>query len=245
MRREAKHAVGGPESKGEHPGGEATCAVLASGGVESSVLLAELGRKFRKVYPIYIRQGLAWEEVEERRLRTFLAAVGAAGAADGSRIAGLVELVLPMGDVYGGHWSITGRNVPGAASPDEAVYLPGRNLLLLVKAALWCHLNQVGMLALGALGTNPFPDSTAEFYRDFEATLNRAVEGRIRVIRPFSELTKVEVIRRGRELPLDLTFSCIAPVGGEHCGRCNKCEERRRGFQAADVADRTVYASQR
>ena len=31
----------------------------------------------------------------------------------------------------------------------------------------------------------------------------------------------------GRGLPLELTFSCIAPVAGQHCGRCNKCAERR------------------
>ena len=232
------------------PAGAASCAVLASGGVESSVLVAELSRVYRRVYPIYVREGLVWEAVEQGRLRQFLEAIGgdrapAKGEGTGAAIAPLVELWLPVNDVYQGHWSITGQGIPDAQSPDEAMYLPGRNLLLLSKAAVWCHLNGVGALALGTLGTNPFPDSTPEFYRDFEATFNRAVGGELRVLRPFSPLTKAEVIRRGRELPLGLTFSCVSPVGGEHCGRCNKCEERRRGFEAAGVVDPTVYAAAR
>jgi 7-cyano-7-deazaguanine synthase len=55
-------------------------------------------------------------------------------------------------------------------------------------------------------------------------------------------LTKTDIIRRGRHLPLGLTFSCIAPVSRRHCGRCNKCAERRRAFVAAGIADPTDYA---
>jgi 7-cyano-7-deazaguanine synthase len=50
------------------------------------------------------------------------------------------------------------------------------------------------------------------------------------------------VIRRARELPLEHTFSCIAPIEGRHCGRCNKCAERRRAFAAAGVDDPTEYS---
>jgi 7-cyano-7-deazaguanine synthase len=48
----------------------------------------------------------------------------------------------------------------------------------------------------------------------------------------------------GRDLPLELTFSCIAPAGELHCGRCNKCAERRAAFREADREDRTSYADQ-
>jgi 7-cyano-7-deazaguanine synthase len=112
-----------------------------------------------------------------------------------------------------------------------------------VKAAVWCRLRDVRALALGSLGSNPFPDSTPEFYRDLEGVLNRAMEGSIRLIRPFDRLHKADVVRLGRELPLHLTFSCIAPVDGLHCGACNKCAERQNGFREAGVVDRTRYAS--
>jgi 7-cyano-7-deazaguanine synthase len=41
---------------------------------------------------------------------------------------------------------------------------------------------------------------------------------------------------------LELTFSCIDPQEGEHCGRCNKCAERRRAFATSGLVDRTTYA---
>jgi len=49
-------------------------------------------------------------------------------------------------------------------------------------------------------------------------------------------------VRRARALPLHLTLTCLQPHDGLHCGRCNKCEERRRAFAEAGVADTTAYA---
>jgi 7-cyano-7-deazaguanine synthase len=43
-------------------------------------------------------------------------------------------------------------------------------------------------------------------------------------------------------MPLECTFSCIDPVGDTHCGRCNKCAERRHAFQIAEIPDLTPYA---
>ena len=45
----------------------------------------------------------------------------------------------------------------------------------------------------------------------------------------------------GAHQPLELTFSCLAPVGEIHCGRCNKCAERQAAFQAVGQPDRTSY----
>jgi 7-cyano-7-deazaguanine synthase len=49
-------------------------------------------------------------------------------------------------------------------------------------------------------------------------------------------------MRLGRGLPLEQTFSCIRPERDLHCGRCNKCAERRHAFAEADMADPTRYA---
>jgi 7-cyano-7-deazaguanine synthase len=152
-----------------------------------------------------------------------------------------VTLDLPVADLYEDHWSVTGQDPPDAASPDDAVYLPGRNVLLLVKAALWCQLHGVDDLALGVLGSNPFADATPAFFSQFQDCLNRAVGGRLRILRPFADLTKPQAMERGADLPLGLTFSCIAPVRGLHCGRCNKCAERRAAFQSAGREDPTRY----
>src|SRR5262249_638463 len=128
--------------------------------------------------------------------------------------------------------------------PDEAVYLPGRNVLLLSKAMLWCHIHDVPEVALAPLSANPFPDATPEFFTAFQDVVNQAVQGRVRVLWPYLELNKTQVLLRGQNLPLEHTFSCLQPRGEQHCGACNKCAERRRAFREAGIPDPTIYATE-
>jgi 7-cyano-7-deazaguanine synthase len=210
-------------------------AALVSAGLDSAILCVELLRDFPRVVPIYIRSGLRWEDAECASLVRFLGEVG------DDRIDPPVWLDEPIADVYGAHWSTIGEGIPGSETADEAVYLPGRNLLLTVKASVWCRLRGLTTLALGSLGSNPFPDSTPGFFHRLEALLNEAMSGGLHLIRPFATLHKDEVLRRGRHLPLHLTFSCIDPVEGRHCGCCNKCAERKKGFRDAGIRDLTTY----
>src|ERR1051326_321915 len=114
---------------------DSSVCILVSGGLDSDVLLAEASALHQKVWPLYIRQGLAWENVELYWLKKFLRAIR------NPRLKPLQILSVPMGDLYGGHWS-TGRGLPpGARSADKAVYLPGRNLALSVKAAVFASMN--------------------------------------------------------------------------------------------------------
>src|SRR5262249_7142762 len=153
----------------------------------------------------------------------------------------LTLLDQPVRDLYGPHWSITGIDVPGADTPDEAVFLPGRNVLLLAKALLWCHLHGVPAVAMAPREPNPCPDATPEFFRAFEDAVNRAMAGSVQVVCPYAGLNKTDVLRRATGLPLQWTFSCIRPVAGRHCGACNKCAERKKGFAEAGVPDPTPY----
>jgi len=204
-------------------------------------MLAELARRYRNVHPVFIRYGLVWETAELRHLRKFL------HAAKIPRVGSLTVLDLPVRGLYGAHWSTTGRKVPRARTPDEAVYLPGRNLLLLSKAAVFCALNKIDTIAVGSLNHNPFPDATPRFFREFAAVACRALDSRVEVISPFRALSKEEVIHRGHRLglPLHLSFSCIAPRRGLHCGQCNKCAERQGAFLDAGIEDRTRYGTTR
>jgi 7-cyano-7-deazaguanine synthase len=210
-------------------------AVLVSGGIDSAVLCVALQREFSRIFPVYIRSGLRWESAELTCLRGFLNEVKSDG------LEGLVMLDEPVADVYGAHWSTSGANVPGLEAADEEVYLPGRNVLLTAKAAVWCSLRGIDTLALGCLKSNPFPDSTPEFFQKLENVLSQALPSRVRLIRPFEKLSKSDVVFLGRALPLQLTLSCINPVNDRHCGACNKCAERERGFRDAGLADPTVY----
>ena len=210
-------------------------AVLVSGGLDSAILLGEMAREREVVHPLYVRHGLYWEGDELRHLQRFL------GAIRNPALRPLVILDMPVTDLYGQHWSITGHGVPDADSRDAAVYLPGRNVLLLAKAMLWCHLHNVPAVALAPLGSNPFPDATPSFFDGYQDVVNEAIGGEVRVLRPYAGMHKVDVMRRGMDLPLEWTFSCIRPIDGRHCGACNKCAERRRAFANAGMADRTEY----
>jgi 7-cyano-7-deazaguanine synthase len=216
-----------------------TVGLLLSGGLDSSILLGHLLAQGSCVQPLYIRSNLRWEREELMHVERFLEALAC------PELHRLVTLDLPLDDLYGRHWSLTGLRVPDAASPDEAVYLPGRNPLLLVKAGVWCQLHGIEELALALLGSNPFSDATAEFFEAFQRSLEFAVAKSLTILRPFAELHKRDVMRLGRDLPLELTFSCIAPDGGLHCGRCNKCAERQAAFGLISLADPTLYATER
>jgi 7-cyano-7-deazaguanine synthase len=209
--------------------------VLVSGGLDSAVALAEAARE-GPVAPVYVRSGLVWEPAEMYWVGRFLQTIGAPA---------LVVLELPVSDLYGAHWSLTGDDPPDASSPDEAVYLPGRNLLLLSKAGVWAAENGCGAIVMGPLAANPFPDGTRAFFDAMGEAIGLAMGlgGPLPVETPLSGLSKTEVVRRAAGLPVELTFSCLAPSADHgHCGACNKCAERRRGFAAAGVADPTAYA---
>jgi 7-cyano-7-deazaguanine synthase len=211
-------------------------AVLFSGGLDSAILAATLAKQHPQVQPIYIRTDVVWAYEEELACNAFLDAI------QSQTLRPVLRLTMPLGDLYLGHWSITGQAIPDAASPDEAVFLPGRNALLLIKAVVWCQKNAVAQLALAPLASNPFDDAQPVFFQRFEEAMAAGYGARVALTRPFAHLHKREVMRLGRELPLELTFSCISPRGGLHCGKCNKCHERKEAFRLADIPDRTQYA---
>lgn len=200
------------------------------------MLLAEAVRAHPAVHPLYVRTGLLWEAVEQNYLQRFLAALRAPS------LQPLTILSQPAGDVYGEHWSVTGTAAPTADDPNDADFLPGRNILLFAKPLIWCCLHDIPELATAPLASNPFPDATPEFYDGLAAIVSRGMNRRVRIIRPYAHLHKADVIRRGQGLPLHLTFTCIKPAGELPCGSCIKCGERKRGFLEAGILDPTAYA---
>jgi 7-cyano-7-deazaguanine synthase len=205
-------------------------AVLFSGGLDSAVLLALERRDHDRVWPIHVRAGLAWEAAEARAIVRLLAAAPFAG-----RIEPLTTLTVDMRDVYpASHWAVEGRP-PAYDTPDEDVYLEGRNVVLTSKAAVWCARRGVSRIALGPLAGNPFPDATPEFFESMSRALSLGLGAPITLAAPLSGLHKEEVIRLGLELgvPLELTLSCMNPTEGDQpCVRCSKCRERDDAFTA-------------
>lgn len=216
--------------------------VLISGGLDSAVLLAQEARQ-GPVDPIYVSVGLAWEPAELHILQRLLATAPFA-----TGVAPLDRLGFNMRDVYPPtHWAIRGTP-PAYDTPDEDVYLAGRNLVFLTKAGVAAAARRASRIALGPLAGNPFPDATPEFFAAMSRALSLGLNHALDVVTPFATLDKEDVIRLGGALgvPFELTLSCLNPVDGPtplHCGRCSKCRERRDGFEAAGVPDPTAYAT--
>jgi 7-cyano-7-deazaguanine synthase len=212
-------------------------AVLFSGGLDSAVLVAQ-ELTAGAVQPIHVRAGLAWEPAEAATIARLLRLAPFAG-----RVRPLATLALDMRDVYGPtHWAVTGHP-PAYDTPDEDVYLDGRNIVLASKAAVLCARLGIARLALGPLAGNPFPDATPAFLETMSTALTLGLGQPLRLDAPFRALHKADVIRLGDHLgvPLAETLSCMNPQAGGHCGVCSKCRERIDAFREAGIVDRTVY----
>jgi len=214
---------------------DAVC-VLSSGGLDSGVLVHELTKQYAEVQPVYVRCGLFWERAERYWLQRFLRTLKTNGI-----VRPLKTLSMDLCEIYGNHWSLTGKNVPHYDADDFEVYLPGRNIILLAKTAVFSVLNGIPTIALAPLRANPFPDGTPEFFRDLQELFSQGMATQLSLSIPFRWLSKIEVIKMGQDLPLELTFSCICPQDRLHCGECSKCAERVTAFREAGIEDRTIY----
>ena len=213
-------------------------AVLFSAGLDSAVLLAQAARHAPAV-PLYVSAGLAWERDEIAFAVRLLASPAY------RTVQPLVSLRFDMRDVYPAtHWAIRGE-APAFDTPDEDVYLEGRNLVLITKAAVYMARENLTRVLLGPLAGNPFPDATPEFFAALQAALAIGLARPISIETPLASMHKADVIRLGITLgvPVEQTLSCMQPDGGLHCGRCSKCRERRHAFIESGVEDRTEYAA--
>jgi 7-cyano-7-deazaguanine synthase len=216
---------------------------LLSGGLDSAVVLAEEA-EHDVVQPIYVSVGLGWEAREREAIARLLAHRAFC------RVSAIVTLAVDMRDVYAAaHWAVQGTP-PAYDTPDEDVYLPGRNIVLLGKAGVFSAAAGIGRLVLGTLDHNPFPDATPAFRTAMADALSKGLAHTLEIDAPYSRLGKAEVIRRGAALgvPLALTLSCMNPTvdsPARHCGLCSKCRERHDAFIGAELPDPTDYADRR
>jgi 7-cyano-7-deazaguanine synthase len=150
-----------------------------------------------------------------------------------------------MRDVYPAtHWAVRGE-APAFDTPDEDVYIEGRNIVLLSKASVFMARAKIHRVLMGTLAGNPFPDASAAFFRSMADALSVGLAWQVDIDAPFASMHKADVIRLGASLGVALedSLSCMQPQGGLHCGRCSKCRERRDAFVEAGISDRTRYAA--
>src|ERR1700716_450960 len=162
-------------------------AVLLSGGLDSAVLVADEATR-DEVQPIYVSAGLAWEPAERAIVARVLTTPPFS-----RRVRPLASLGVDMPDVYAATPGAIEGRPPAYRTPDEDVYLPGRNIVLLGKAGVYCATAKIDRLVLGTLAHNPFPDATPEFRDAMARALTLGLAHRLAIEAPYAGTRKADV----------------------------------------------------
>jgi 7-cyano-7-deazaguanine synthase len=225
-----------------------TALVLLSGGLDSATALAVARRDGFRCHALTIAYGQR-HAAELEAARRVAAALGAAEQR-------VIELDLRT---FGGSALTADIPVPQDRSPEAMsadipiTYVPARNTVFLALALAWAEVLGSFDIYIGvnAIDYSGYPDCRPEFVAAFERLANVATKagvenkGRFRIHTPLIQLSKADIIRLGASLGVDygLTHSCYNPAEDDAaCGRCDSCQLRRAGFEAAGVADPTRYA---
>ena len=128
----------------------------------------------------------------------------------------------------------------------KSTVVPFRNGIFLAIAAGFAEsCGAEGLVIAAHAGDHAiYPDCREDFMAPMAAAIEHGTYAQIRLLRPFIDWRKEEIVARGQQLHVDFseTWSCYQ--GGEiHCGRCGTCVERREAFLIAGIVDPTVYES--
>ncbi|WP_435021916.1 7-cyano-7-deazaguanine synthase QueC [Tundrisphaera sp. TA3] len=228
----------------EHP----RAVVLLSGGLDSATALAEARAQGFELYALTITYGQR-HAVELEAARKVARAIGVKRHVEQS-----IDLRQFGGSALVGEGEVPkGRSADAMSHGIPITYVPARNTVFLSLALAWAETLGAFDLFVGVncIDYSGYPDCRPEFLRAFETLANLATRagveghGQFRVHAPLLELTKEQIIVRGRELGVDygLTHSCYDPTPeGLSCGRCDSCTLRLNAFNALGLDDPAGYA---
>jgi len=218
-----------------------SAVILLSGGLDSMVCAALAREAGFEVLALTIDYN--------QRHRVELEAAKAIAAQLADR-----HIVLPLDLTLFGGSALTGDMAVPKDRVGEGIpvtYVPARNTIFLSLALAWAEAEGARDLFIGvnALDYSGYPDCRPEFVSAFEALANRATKAGVEgagfaVHAPLLRMTKADIAREADRLGLDasLSHSCYDPaLDGGHCGRCDACRLRARGFAEAGLRDPTVY----
>lgn len=222
--------------------------VLLSGGLDSFVAAALAREQGMRLYALTIdyNQRHRVELDSARRIAEYLGVER--------------HVVLPLDLTAFGGSALTASDIDvpkdgvGAAGDGgiPITYVPARNTIFLSLTLGFAEV--VGardvFIGVNALDYSGYPDCRADFIAAFQTMANLAtragVEGQgVRINTPLQFLSKADIAREADRLGLDagLSWSCYDPTpDGKHCGLCDSCRLRAKGYAEAGLPDPTVYA---
>lgn len=221
--------------------------VLASGGLDSTVAAALAKRERHELFFLTVQYGQRHKVEVERAL-----AVGRVLAVTDHRIV-QVDLRSIGGSALTGDVPVPkGRSAADRTAGVPVTYVPARNSLFLSLAMGYAETIGARRIYIGAnvVDYSGYPDCRPEFLCAFETVARlgtkAGAEGQgIEICAPLLHKSKAEIVRLGMALqaPLHLTHSCYDPApDGTACGRCDSCQIRLAGFEAAGFTDPITYA---
>ncbi len=137
------------------------------------------------------------------------------------------------------------KRIPPSAGGPPITYVPFRNGIFLAMAAAWAEARGAREIVVGfnVIDSPSYPDTRPAFVRAMERALNQGTRaafggGRLRILAPFINLKKSDIIKRGLALGADFSRSISCYAGGEvPCGACSSCLLRARAFREAGDED--------
>jgi 7-cyano-7-deazaguanine synthase len=217
---------------------------LLSGGLDSMVSAARAREEGFRLLALTVDYG------QRHRIELDAAARIAA------RLGAERHIVLPLDlTAFGGSALTADIAVPKSGVGDDVpvTYVPARNTIFLSLALGWAEAAGARDLYIGvnALDYSGYPDCRPDFIAAFErlaALGTRAGAGGegFRIRAPLQHMSKADIAREAARLGLDagMSWSCYDPSpGGLHCGLCDSCRLRARGYEEAGLPDPTRYAA--
>ena len=221
-------------------GGQPKAVVLLSGGLDSYTAGAIASAEGFELYALTVRYG----QLHARELEAAGRVARALAVIDHLEIA--VDLAAIGGSALTGGLPVP-KDQPLDKGEIPPTYVPARNTVMLALALAWAEVLDAGDLFVGvnAVDYSGYPDCRPEYIEAFERlaalATKASIEGRpFQVHAPLIDLTKADIVRRGVAMGLDysLTHSCYDPASsGRPCGRCDSCQFRAKGFEAAGILD--------
>ncbi len=126
----------------------------------------------------------------------------------------------------------------------KSTVVPFRNGIMLSIAIGIAESNNLDQVFIANHGGDHtiYPDCRPEFINAIDAAATAGTYNNVKVVAPYTKITKSDIARIGKKLGIDYTETWSCYKGGEvHCGKCGTCVERKEALAEAGIEDKTIY----
>ena len=126
----------------------------------------------------------------------------------------------------------------------KSTVVPFRNGIMLSIAIGIAESNNLDQVFIANHGGDHtiYPDCRPEFINAIDGAATAGTYNNVRVVAPYTNITKGEIASIGKRLGIDYTETWSCYKGGDkQCGKCGTCVERKEALRDAGIEDLTEY----